>query len=277
MKVKDIMTTDVQAVSVPGGREEALEILKKFQISAIPVLKRDTDELVGIVRLRDFFENPDEEQIGMLVDRDVPTISPDASIEEAAREMLESEERRLPVVKDGKLVGIITVRDIVNRAIAEREIKTPVLDFMQESVLLVWEGTPLLVAVEILSCAGARALPVVDSRAELSGMIGDADIIDVSEVKVEETSGPMKGQSEGDKWAWDSEDILYVTKHSLKPPDKTVKEIMSRDVVTVSRRTQATKCARLMRDNKINQIPVLSGKKLVGIVRDENLLGILSE
>lgn len=271
------MTADVQGVSVPGKREEALELLRKLKVSALPVLKRDTNELIGIVRLRDFFEDPDEEQLGMLVDRDVAVIDREAPLEEAAKKMLEGKVRRLPVVGEKGLEGIITVRDIVYRAIAEKNIETPVSEFMQRSVFPIWEETPLRVAVEILSCVGARALPTINSEGHLSGIIGDEDIINVSEIETEETTEQMKARSESDKWAWDSEDILYVTKHNLKPPDKAVKEVMSRDVVTVTKRTPATKCAKLMRDNKIDQTPVLGGRKLRGVVRDEDLLKILAE
>lgn len=271
------MTADVQGIGVPGKRDEALELLEELEVSALPALKRDTDELIGILRLRDFFENPDEEQLGMLVNRDVTAIDQEASLEDAADKMLETGERRLPVVKDGELTGIITVRDIVYRAIIEKDIETSASEFMQESVLPVWEETPLQAAVEILSCTGARALPAINSEGRLSGMIGDEDIINISEIETEETAEQMKGRSESEKWAWNSEDVLYVTKHSLKPPDKTVKEAMTKDVVTVTKRTPAAKCAKLMRDNKIDQTPVLSGRKLIGVVRDEDLLKVLIE
>ncbi|MEA1904991.1 MAG: CBS domain-containing protein, partial [Candidatus Hadarchaeota archaeon] len=69
MKVKKIMTTKVQGVGVPGNRDEALELLKKRRVSALPVLKKGTKELIGIVTLRDLFENPDEGQLAMLVNR----------------------------------------------------------------------------------------------------------------------------------------------------------------------------------------------------------------
>ncbi|KXB04221.1 hypothetical protein AKJ48_03245 [candidate division MSBL1 archaeon SCGC-AAA261O19] len=277
MKVKDVMTSDVKGVEIPGNREEALELLKELKVSALPAIKQGTNKLIGIIRLRDFFENPDESQLGMLVNRDIITITPDAPVEEAAKKMLENNVRRLPVIEDEKLSGIITVRDIVYRVIAEREIEAPALRYMQKSITLIWEDTPLKVAVEILGAAKARALPVIDSDGKLVGIIGDADIINVSEVETEEIKEQMGGRSESDSWTWDSEDRIYITKRSLKPSDKLVKDVMTKDVVTITKRTDATKCAKLLKEHQIEQVPVTSGRKLLGIVRDDDLLKVLSE
>lgn len=277
MKVKDVMTPDVKGVEIPGNREEAIELLKELKVSAIPALKKDTNELIGIIRVRDFFENPDEGQLGMLVNRDIITISPEAPVEEAAKKMLENEVRRLPVIEDSKLSGIITVKDIVYRVIAEKKIKTPASEYMQQTVPMIWEDTPLGATVEILSAARARTLPAINSDGKLVGMIGDADIINVSEVETEEIKEQMRGRSEGDRWTWDSEDRIYITKRSLKPSDKTVKDVMTKDVVTITKRTAATKCAKLLKEHDIEQVPVTTGRKIIGIVRDDNLLKVLSE
>lgn len=277
MKVGDVMTEDIQAITVPGNRDDAIESFKKLEVSALPVLKKDTGELVGLVRLRDLFENPDENQLAMLVNRDIITVSPDQSLEDAARLMLLNKIRRLPVVKNGELMGIITVRDILARVILEKEVETPVSECMQRRVPSVWQNTPLNVALEILHLSGERALPVLDNNAELSGMIGDEDIIEVSEVKEEEKMGLLRGGSETDKWAWDSEDRIYITKRSLKPPEKTVKEVMTKELLTVTKRAPVNKCARLMEENNVNQILVTAGKRLEGMVSDEDLLKALTE
>lgn len=276
MKVKSVMTKEVQGVEVPGNREEALELLKKLKVSALPVLKRRTKELVGIVRLRDFFENPAEGQLAMLVNRDVATVKEDDSLQEAAEKMLETGARRLPVIKDGELVGIITVRDIVHRAIAEMDIKEPASDYMQRPLATVWEGTPLQAAVEMMGLAGVRALPVINVKGELVGIIDDSDIIAISEVETELKMEQMKGRSEGDSWTWDSEDRIYITKKKLRAPDKAVQEVMSKDLVTVTKRTSVSKCAKLMKKKNIEQMPVVTaGGDFTGVVRDEDLLQAL--
>lgn len=277
MKVKDVMTKDVQAVNVPGTRDEAMELIKELKVSALPVLKEDTKKLVGIVRLRDFFENPDENQLGMIMNRNVITIPPDKTLEEAAKKMLRNNVRRLPVVEKEILTGIITVRDILSRALIKRENETPILECMQKTVSAIWESTPLKVALEILSLSGKRAIPVLDNDGELAGMIGDEDIMAVSEVETEEKTELLRGRSETEKWTWDSEDRIYITKRSLKPPEMPVEDVMTKDIITVTKRATASKCAKLMEENNLNQIPVATGGKLKGILSDEDLLKVLIE
>jgi CBS domain-containing protein len=86
----------------------------------------------------------------------------------------------------------------------------------------------------------------------------------------------MAGRSEGDSWTWDSEDRIYITKRQLKIPDKKVKELMAKELVTITRRTPVSRCAEIMKQNKIEQVPVSTADGgLVGIVRDVDLLQAL--
>jgi len=261
MQVKDVMTKEVKSVEVPGTRAEALELLQKLKARAVPVVKQGTEELVGMVTLRQLFEHPDEEQLAMLADRDIPTVA---------------HARRLSVLKDGKLVGIITVRDIVYRAIAAMGIEKPASDYMRSHAIAVWEGTPIKTAMEIMALSSFRALPVINEDGGFIGIIDDADIINVSKVETESKMSQMAGRTEGDSWTWDSEDRIYITKRHLKIPDKLVKDAMAKNLVTITKRTPVSRCAELMKQHRIDQAPVVAGEgELIGIVRDVDLLKAL--
>jgi CBS domain-containing protein len=276
MQVKDVMTKEVKVVEIPGTRAEAIDLLRKLEASAAPVVKQGTNELVGLVTLRKLFEHPDEDQLAMLVDRDIPTVTPEDSLEDAAKLLLASHVKRLAVLKEGKIVGIITVRDIVNRAIITMNIEKPASDYMRPRVIAVWDGTPIKAALEIMALSGFRALPVINESGSFIGVIDDSDIIEVSEVETESKMSQMAGRSEGDSWTWDSEDRIYITKRQLKIPDKKVKELMAKELVTITRRTPVSRVAEIMKQNKIEQVPVTTADGgLVGIVRDVDLLQAL--
>lgn len=278
MQVKDVMTKEVKRVEVPGTRAEVLELLRKMSVSAVPVVKRGTDELVGMVTLRKLFENPSEEQLAMLVDRDIPVVSPSDKIDDAADLFLKSNVRRLPVLKNKKLVGVLTVRDLVYRAIAEMNIEEPASNYMRPHVIAIWDGTPLKAAVEIMALSGFRALPVINEEGDLIGIIDDSDIVKVSSVEIESKMSQMAGRSEGDKWTWDSEDRIYITKHELKVPEKLVRDIMTKELVTITRKTPVSRVAQLMRQYRIEQTPVLlADSRMEGLVRDVDLLRSLRE
>ncbi|MCK4404991.1 MAG: CBS domain-containing protein, partial [Hadesarchaea archaeon] len=261
-----------------GTRAEALDLLRKIGASAVPVVKRGTDELVGMVRLRKLFENPSENQLAMLVDRDVPTVSINDKLEEAVNRLLKARVRRLPVLKDGKLVGMITVQDIIYRAIAEMDVERLASDFMRPHIIAVWDGTPIKAVVEIMDLSGFRALPAVEEGGNLVGIIDDSDILKVSGVETESRMSQMAGRSEGDSWTWDSENRIYITKRELKVPDKLVRDVMTKELVTITRKTTVSRAAQLMRQHRIEQTPILSAEgKLRGIVRDVDLLRALVE
>ncbi len=273
MQVKDVMTKEVRWVEVPGTRAETLDLLRKIGTNAVPVVKRGTDELVGMVTLRKLFEKSDENQLAMLVDRDVPTVALSDSLEETANRFLTAHVRKLPVLKNEKLVGIITVRDIVYRAIAEMNLDRPASDFMRPHVIAVWDGTPLKAAVEIMDLSGFQALPTIDENGKLVGIIDDTDILKVSDVETESKISQMTGRSEGDSWTWDSENRIYITKQELKIPNKLVRDVMTKDLLTITRKTSVSRTAQLMKQHKIEQTPVLSGEdKFIGIVQDVDLL-----
>lgn len=276
MKVKEAMSKDVKSINVPGNREEAIELIKDLDTSAFPVLNEESGDFVGILRLRTLFDNPDENQLGMLVKRDVPTISSSRSLEKAADMMIKNNVRRLPIINEKKLEGMLTVEDVLGKAIVDIEY-ADISDCIQYSVSPIWKETPLKVALEILNLSGERALPVLDDRGKLAGMIGDEDIIAAGEVKMEEKKEIMGGKSIQEKWTGDNEDRVYITKRILEPSGKKVADVMATDLTTASKRTSVSRAARLMKDKDLNQLPVLSGDKLIGMVSDEDLLKSLTK
>jgi len=125
MRVSDFMTTDVVSVEIPGNRDDVLKILKRTGISGVPVLKGG--RLVGIITRKDLLRKAEETQLGLLMTPDPITISPDATIQEAAALMIEHSIRRLPVVEGEKLVGIISVADLI-AALSQMKIREEIKD-----------------------------------------------------------------------------------------------------------------------------------------------------
>jgi CBS-domain-containing membrane protein len=124
--------------------------------------------------------------------------------------------------------------------------------------------------------SGTRALPVLDSDIKLVGMLGDVDVLKVSQrvesIKKSETSGG----TEGDPWGWDSKDVVYIAKNRLEVPNIPVKDIMVKKLVTATKKTLITKCAKMMEKAKVEQVPIIDTKgKIIGIIRDKDLIRAL--
>ncbi len=273
--VEVVMIKDVAFVELPGSRDEVLEILKSKHISGVPIVKNG--ELLGIVTRTDLLKNPEEEQIAMIMTRNPVTISPEKSIVEAARVILENNIRRLPVVENHSLVGIITIADIVG-AIARLEITTPISDYLGENVVTVWSETPISVVGAIMELADVKAVPILDSNLALVGVASDKDLISASIIEDRTEMSNMSAGSDDDAWTWESlRDTmsLYYSVSKIKLPSSPVKGVvkLTGEPETAVLGSQVSECARKMKRNRVDQLPVInSSRKLLGLLRDKDLL-----
>lgn len=277
MKVKRAMSKNVVSVSVPGNREKALTLMRQENRSVLPVIKEGTNKLVGLLARSDLIGNPDEDQIAMLMSRDLVTVSPDDDIEEAARRMIDNQVRRVPVVNDDEeLVGIITSFDLVSQALANLDISSPVEDYMITTVPTTWTGTPLNVAFETMNQFGLKSVLALNDQAKLAGILTETDFIAESEIKSHRSEHSSTVGTEGDKWSWDSTSVLYIEKNLLTFADKLVKDVAVDKVETANTKTKVTDCAKKMKSLHIEQIPVTGvGGELVGLVRASDLIKAL--
>ncbi len=114
-KVADFMTKGVLTIDFTRTIVEAAQLMAQKEVGDVVVTVGDSPR--GIVTERDFVRRvvakriPLETKIVDVMSKPLITIAPEASLGEAARKMVENRIRRLPVVKDHQLVGIIAVSD----------------------------------------------------------------------------------------------------------------------------------------------------------------------
>lgn len=120
MKVRDLMTRDVATVPSSAKCGEAATLMRQEDCGSIPVV--EDGRLVGIVTDRDIVvrglaagKDPIGLSVSEVMSADPVTITPDADVEEAARLMAERQIRRLPVIENGRLVGIVVIGQIARR------------------------------------------------------------------------------------------------------------------------------------------------------------------
>jgi CBS domain-containing protein len=153
-KVRDVMTPEVVVIAPDCGFKHIVDVLADFRVSAVPVVENGV--LVGIVSEADLLHKIEfsdgavpprhleghSRRVGRskavgetargLMSTPVVTIGPDASLATAARLMDKHRVKRLPVVDDGRLVGIVARRDLLRRYLRPddeitREIRDDVL------------------------------------------------------------------------------------------------------------------------------------------------------
>lgn len=281
MKVSECMRSDVPYLTVPGTREDLLQLMAETQASGFPICKKGTKTVVGVITRNDLLRKPDENQLGMLMVRDPVIVSPDADIKKAVDLMLEKGFRRIPVVKSGELVGVISIPDILGCILEEEEEyqTATIADYVNRTVVSVWEQTPLILSYMIMEMAGKNAIIIVDDTGRLAGMISVSDYIRLSEVSVEDNvSKTYSGTEHSVEWGWTSKDYLMVTKKLLRLPDIPVREAMTKNIISVSEVSTISDCVKILRKNEIDEAPVISAAGLLtGIIEDRELLKLAAK
>jgi CBS domain-containing protein len=117
MRVREIMTSDVAYAAPDTTLEEIAVLMRDENVGAIPVL--DEEVLVGLVTDRDIVvrciaegKDASERTAEDVISENLETVEPEDDVDEAAQIMARRQVRRLPVVEDGKLVGMLSLGDI---------------------------------------------------------------------------------------------------------------------------------------------------------------------
>ena len=121
MKVKDIMTDQVAFVSPAATIVETAQLMQKHNIGALPVC--EGQNVVGIVTDRDIIvrniahgKDPASTPVRDVMSSTVKVVTPDMNLDEAATIMAHEQVRRLPVVENNRLVGIVALGDLATEA-----------------------------------------------------------------------------------------------------------------------------------------------------------------
>jgi len=123
MKLKQIMTNDVSAVSPQDPIIDAAKIMQKRNVGCIPVCD-NKKEVKGILTDRDIVirvvaegRDPKQLDVNAVMSTGLTLGRPDMDAEEAAEIMAQHQIRRLPIVENNKLVGIVSIGDLATNNI----------------------------------------------------------------------------------------------------------------------------------------------------------------
>lgn len=126
--VRHVMTEDPKTLSTSMSVADAAGMMANFDVGSIPVLD-DRGHLAGIVTDRDIVvrvvaarEDATRVTLGDIATRATFDVTPDTDISDANRLMAEHRIRRLPVTKEGDLVGIVSLGDIALALASKRAV-----------------------------------------------------------------------------------------------------------------------------------------------------------
>jgi CBS domain-containing protein len=274
MKIKEIMSKDVVCVELPGNRTELLVLMASKNITGLPVIKKDKT-LAGFVTRQDIYAKPDEEQLALVMRSDYPTLEPKESIESAAKLLLEHDLHHLPIVKKGKLAGIVTPADYL-RVIEKMDLEDEIESFVRTPCVPVHVDTPITVLDVLFRVANVVAAPVLDDSGKLVGIVTDRDLFNLSIVNGHTAVSDLGIGEDEDAWTWEGlrniMKLYYEVKH-IQLPKLPVSKVMVKDPMTIFRKTSVSEAAKLMRKNDFGQLPIRgSNDNLLAMIYELDLL-----
>lgn len=256
MTIGDIMRRSPWVIQASDALGAAQRAMARGHIRHLPVLQ--DGKLVGLLSERDVLAararaGADEEwwQTPVRAAMSAPpqTAAPDESLTEAAGRMAAAKIGALPVVERGKLLGLVTVTDVLAAEVAGAMAPAPpelatAADAMTPWPLTVRPETPLADAVALMVDHHIRHLPVLDATSAVVGMLAERDV----------------RTAIGDPFA-------YIEKRSRSEAQYKVRDVMSRPVITVPFDRPLVELARSFADGRIGAVPVTDRfGALIGIV-----------
>ncbi|PIN67077.1 MAG: hypothetical protein COV98_04840 [Candidatus Altarchaeum sp. CG12_big_fil_rev_8_21_14_0_65_33_22] len=164
--------------------DDALKIIIRMHTSLIPVVDKD-GKILKVISEKDVF--PTLKRSGVkacdIMQREVITVTPETTIKDLARMVVNTQKRRIPVVSDGHLVGIISVMDVLKflkegefKSIMSEEILSETVNKIMKQPNVVFLDTDLDYIVTEMKETGFGGFPVVEDS-KLLGMITTTDVI----------------------------------------------------------------------------------------------------
>ena len=278
MNVEEVMSKEIIVGYVPGTIRDALRILAQHNVSGMPVLKKDTKQVVGVVTRSDIFRKADEEQLALIMTQNPLTVFKDQDIKEAAKLLYENRIHGLPVVDHKKnIIGIISPTDILK--VLSTKKKDPVENYLTNNLVPIYQETPITIVMEIINVTNENVLPVLNNERELAGIISEGDLFKLSHIRESVSRTDMGMGGDEDEWTWegirDTMRLYYATTQVDLPP-VAAKEVMITNVVKAFKTTPIGEIAQKMVKNKISHIPVVDAdNRLVGMVSDIDLMACM--
>jgi CBS domain-containing protein len=145
------------------------------------------------------------------------------------------------------------------------------MDVMTTNVITVDPDTSVQALATLLSERGISGVPVVDKDSRLVGIVSEGDLLHRAETGTERRTQRRRSRWL-DTFAADQE----AARDYVKAHGRSVREIMTREVISVSDTTELADIATLLETKRIRRVPVVRDGKLVGIVSRANLVRALA-
>jgi CBS domain-containing protein/ribosome-associated translation inhibitor RaiA len=258
MQVSDIMSTNVASVLAHDSVAKALKLMIDRSVNQLPLIDED-GKYAGMVFVKHILSSTAQSSSKLKSYAvNTATLSPDDDIERAAKTLLGSGNRALPVVEKqtgegrGKLVGIVSETDVAQTA----DFGHAIVDEVMSGAIVIEEATPLADALSKMRRYNISRLPVINNDGILRGVVNILDIASITATPKERTS--KSAAISGNK--------------SKVQGEVKVKDIMRR-AVSIERGTKMNELAEYFKRSE--EVVVVGDGRPMGVVTPKDALELI--
>jgi CBS domain-containing protein len=257
--VENVFSKSYSTVNENDPLSKCLELFKKEMPPVIAVLNAK-GKYAGVISRRWVVRSrldPSTTKVKSLM-RPAPRVSKTVSLSKAAKLMIESGVRQLPVFEKNRLVGFVTDEDIIHGAVTQEWGNTAVETIMTKAPQVIEANRSAGAVLSLFREHGVSHVPVVD-QGKLVGIISIQDIIEqIFQPRQKQTLGEIVGE---------------------KVPVLSIpaKGIMTQPVISVASEASLREAAEKMHKQNVSCLVVLSKERLAGIVTKLDFLEPISQ
>ncbi len=251
---KELMTKAIATLNSNDTISQALGKMKKYNIYELPVV--ENDKLVGYINISQILKK------GKFIPTSLvkhfmavpPNVNPTELGINIAELMLTTNNNYLPINEKGKLVGVVSVKNLLKALKNTTVLQIPIREIMNENIYCLEETTKISKARQLLAQKNLDALPIIDKKGKYVGIFSKRDAADMQSVQKKATSGEFVG------------DIIK--------SEPEVKSIMSPGI-TVSPTIPLSQLIDTIIEKNGNII-VIEGNKPIGLASYMNILELIT-
>ncbi|MEM5874981.1 MAG: CBS domain-containing protein [Candidatus Aenigmatarchaeota archaeon] len=167
MKVENIMNREIIFLSENSSISKAVELMVKNRIHQIPIINKNFDGMIYIKDILKVKSDLTKTSVRKIVKK-TAHLEENYDLEKAIKILLEVGERALPVLKNGKVVGILSEVDIITKGIDVSGIK---VEEIMNKPITIQESESLKKAIRIMEKYNISSLPIINWEEKLTGCI----------------------------------------------------------------------------------------------------------
>jgi CBS domain-containing protein len=254
-KAKDIAQFGVATIDKDASVYQAVATMVKRGVSGLPVV--DSTGLLGVISEKDVLKLLFDTEfvagtVGDYMTTGVLTFDEEADLADICKCLIENNFRRVPILHQGKLSGIISRADIIRinkdkfrpyATNSDCSANPTAKDVMKTGLLTVKKAAPVYEAMDIMATKNITGLPVVDDYMNLLGIISEKDVL---------------------KLLYDPDALPTV-----------VGDVMTQEITGFSQDASLFDICGCLIDNNFRRVPILNGGKLIGIISRTDIMAYI--